>query len=205
MKRIVCWIIAVLCAMPCALGEGSIQDWYFEVGAQMTKELGVLVSDEAYVEMYMAADLDCVDVLREADYEQVLEAYYYKMPSMLLMKLIMNLAEDEKMSDIAWELFEMRFPQMILSLYGGSKGSEALAATTMMTFSRTFSEPEDFSAGLLLLVVPDGMAGVAFTKTGDDTVTATIQPVFLMESGAEETIEAIESSSLIPMKAEKIR
>lgn len=205
MKRIFCLIIAVLFVTPCALSEGSIQDWYLEVGAQMAQEMGVLVSDEAYAELYVATGLDCIDLLREADYEQVSEAYYYKMPSMFLMKVIMNLAEDEKMSDIAWELFEMRFPQMILSLYGGNKGSEALAATSVMTFSRTFSEPEGFSAGLLLLVVTDGMTGVSFTKTGDDTVTATIQPVFLMEGGTEETIEAIESSSLLPMKAEKIR
>lgn len=205
MKRILCLILAMLCTGMVAMCEASDYDWYMEIGEQMTLDLGVLVSDETYLEFYGMSDFECFDALRTADYEQIAEAYFCKMPSLLLLKAVANLSGEGKISDVAWEIFERRYPEMILTIYHGNLGANELAAITSMSFSRTFSAPEFFSAGLLLIEIPNGMTAIAFSKTGEDTVTATIQPVILKDGDTAQTIAEIQSLSMLPMKAEKIR
>lgn len=205
MKRILCLILAVLCTGTAAMCEASDYDWDMEIGEQMTLDLGVLVSDEAYLELYGMPDFECFDELRAADYEQITEAHFCKMPSLLLLKVAAKLSGEGQISDVAWEIFERRYPEMILTIYNGNLGANELAAITSLSFSRTFCAPEDFAAGLLLIEIPNGMTAVAFSKTGEDTVTATIQPVILKDGDATQTRNEIQSLSLPTMRAEKIR
>lgn len=179
-----------------AFGEGD--DWYILTAAEMTEDLGVLVKDQAYQAMLTQSLNECVDQLKQVDYAQVTGAYRLDILEDQVMRLFYNAASGAELTDIAFEYAYSRLPQTLLTSYNGRRGSECLAAAAMLTYTRTFVMPQNFKPCVMLLALNGGIAGVAFEKTGEDTVTAIAQPVFC-DADATANDVAIELTQAMPI------
>lgn len=118
-----------------------------------------------------------------------------------LFSLLGTLAGEEmpELTEAVTDEIDRRLPGMLISLVNGRVGAAWIAAANILTSSETHILPEDFQPGVLLLEYPGAYSiAVAFSRTGEDTITATATPV---PSGVMDSF----SENLSPMESALFR
>lgn len=176
-------------------------DWYLETAGELARCVGELAGDEAYMQMMTSNPFDILAPLQEADFTSVLGAWRMKIGE----GMISLMGSLNGMSQTGRESLNSKMPSVILNQWNAYVSVEAVAASTMLAYTRTYSMPEDFEQCALILQFDGAQVGVAFMQTGEDTITATAYPLFLAEdSTLEESIEAISQGDAPLMAVEKL-
>ena len=204
MKRM--FAAAVALALFCtglafAQEETQEDDWYLETASELARCVGELAGDEAYMQMMTSNPFDILAPLQEADFASVTGAWRIRIGE----GMISLMGTLNGMSQTGRESLNSKMPSVILNQWNAYVSVEAVAASTMLAYTRTYSMPEDFEQCALILQFDGAQVGVAFMQTGEDTITATAYPLFLAEdSSLEESIEAISQGDVPLMAVEKL-
>ena len=204
MKRM--FAAAVALALFCtglafAQEETQEDDWYLETASELARCVGELAGDEAYMQMMTSNPFDILAPLQEADFASVTGAWRIRIGE----GMISLMGTLDGMSQTGRESLNSKMPSAILNQWNAYVSAEAVAASTMLAYMRTYSMPEDFEQCALILQFDGAQVGVAFMQTGEDTITATAYPLFLAEdSSLEESIEAISQGDAPLMAVEKL-
>lgn len=204
MKRM--FAAAVALALFCtglafAQEETQEDDWYLETASELARCVGELAGDEAYMQMMTSNPFDILAPLQEADFASVTGAWRIRIGE----GMISLMGTLDGMSQTGRESLNSKMPSAILNQWNAYVSVEAVAASTMLAYTRTYSMPEDFEQCALVLQLDGAQVGVAFMQTGEDTITAAAYPLFLAEdSTLEESIEAISQGDVPLMAVEKL-
>ena len=204
MKRM--FAAAVALALFCtglafAQEETQEDDWYLETASELARCVGELAGDEAYMQMMTSNPFDILAPLQEADFASVAGAWRIRIGE----GMISLMGTLDEMSQTGRESLNSKMPSAILTQWNAYVSAEAVVASTMLAYTRTYSMPEDFEQCTLILQFDGAQVGVAFMQTGEDTITATAYPLFLAEdSSLEESIEAISQGDVPLMAVEKL-
>ena len=204
MKRM--FAAAVALALFCtglafAQEETQEDDWYLETASELARCVGELAGDEAYMQMMTSNPFDILAPLQEADFASVTGAWRIRIGE----GMISLMGTLDGMSQTGRESLNSKMPAAILNQWNAYGSADAVAASAMLAYMRTYSMPEDFEQCALILRFDGAQVGVAFMQTGEDTITATAYPLFLAEdSSLEESIEAISQGDVPLMAVEKL-
>ena len=204
MKRM--FAAAVALALFCtglafAQEETQEDDWYLETASELARCVGELAGDEAYMQMMTSNPFDILAPLQEADFASVTGAWRIRIGE----GMISLMGTLDEMSQTGRESLNSKMPSVILNQWNAYVSTEAVAASAMLAYTRTYSMPENFEQCALVLQLDGAQVGVAFMQTGEDTITAAAYPLFLAEdSSLEESIEAISQGDVPLMAVEKL-
>jgi len=202
MKKWTALLLAMLVLILPVLAEG--EDWYLSVSTDLAQRVGELARDEAFIKMNISREFPCMEPARTADYSAPKSAYRLELPDAAGMRVLIKMMYGGDISDTACEYVVSGFANAFVNQFIAAEGAEVLAASTMLTYARTYEMPEDFENVLYVLEFEGAVIGVTFTGGGDTTITATAKP-FL--SSGEVTIDGVLqgiSESEIPVAAEKV-
>lgn len=183
------WISMLLMLLMFCMPALAEENWEMTVAGEMMDRLNELVRDEVYQTSMTLTSLDCVTTINQADFTAVKRAYRATFSTRRIRDLVeRQMRNQDGLTEAAWEKVTTSLPQVMLTMYNGRQSAEAVAASSVLTVSRTYRMPEGFKNGLLILELDGAVAGVAFMQTGEDTVTVAAQPLFCEEG---ETIEDV--------------
>ncbi len=201
MRRWIAMLLAMLTLMlPAHASEAG--DWYLETGLALALDMCELANDDSYIRMMSAQKMEILDVIPK-NTDEFGEVWQVKLrvSDKGLMKLMG--ATGEEMSETAVEQLSAKFPSAMLTMFNSTAGAQTLAASVVATASHTFKMPSSFEPCLMLIDLHGVLAGVAFMKTGGDTVTVACQPIFLDEDEAiADKLEQL--GQQYPIKLERI-
>ena len=183
--------------------ETQEDDWYLETASELARCVGELAGDEAYMQMMTSNPFDILAPLQEADFTSVAGAWRLAVDESAFSQA--DGLDWDGMTAIGRDALLSKLPSVLLTQWNAYVSTEAVAASTMLAYMRTYSMPEDFEQCALILRFDGAQVGVAFMQTGEDTITATAYPLFLAEdSSLEESIEAISQGDVPLMAVEKL-
>ena len=177
MKKLFSLFLVSLLLVSCA-ALAEEESWYLKTARELTLCVGELARDESYLELLSGSHFPCMDPLKTADFENILSAWQYEVPPLKGVLTLLGLVEGAQLSPTAMEYFDARMPAMIVSMYSGSYSAEAVAAASMLSYSRSYILPEAFKPCIIALELDSGAIAVSFSQTGEDTITATACPLF---------------------------
>lgn len=202
MKRVL-MILLVLALLGCsAMAEEG--DWYLETAVEFAGKVGELVKDDAYVQSMTGMELECLEPLKTADYSKMVSAHRCKMPDEAGVRVLLQAMTGWEMSDAALETWVAKIPVLPITINNGNFGSDELAASTLMVYSRTCAASEDFAPCTYVLELDGAVIGVAFCATGEDTITISAQPLFGEEGGTIDDLLSTFASAGFPMEVEQV-
>lgn len=203
MKKMICMMLAFLLMLSCS--AWAEEDWYLDTALELAGKMGELAKDDAYIQMMTSQTFACMEPLKTAVFSDVVSAYRCELPDEAGVRVLLKMISGWEMSDAALQYQTMGLPKLPLTLYAGTLSSEILAATSMLTYSMTYVAPEGFVPCLYVLELDGAYVGAAFMKTGEETVTVQVQPLFAKEGGTFEDVLDGLNSVLIPMEVEQVR
>lgn len=202
MKRMFAVALALMlfCTGAALAQEG---DWYLETASELAQCVGELAGDEAYMQMTTSNPFDILAPLQEADFTSVTGAWRLAVDESAFSQV--DGLDWDGMTAIGRDALLSKLPSVLLTQWNAYVSTEAVAASAMLAYTRTYSMPEDFEQCALVLQLDGAQVGVAFMQTGEDTITAAAYPLFLAEdSTLEESIEAISQGDVPLMAVEKL-
>ena len=190
MKKLLALLMAALMLTGAALAEED--DWYLNTAEELAACVGELVGDEAYQQLMSGLEFEELDALKGVDYTAPVAAWRIEWSAAgdLLLALY-STVEAGDLSDAGRDRFDQLVAQSLLQQANSAEGANWLAVSTMLTYSRTYLMPEDFQMCTYLLEFDGGLVGVVFRQTGDETITATAQPVSLGDRSVEEWLQSL--------------
>lgn len=173
MTALLLTVVLMLSAIP-ALAE----NWYVDKGSQLTQKLYTLVSHPAFASYFTSSEqiLSITSEFAASDLSEPLKATWLATPSLDSIFLMFMGLTAEGAADIPepmTEYISTRVPDLFVTMSISSLDTAWIAATSILRLSETHIMPEDFQPGILLLDYPsDFSVAVAFTQTGEETLTA---------------------------------
>ena len=120
--------------------ETQEDDWYLETASELARCVGELAGDEAYMQMMTSNPFDILAPLQEADFASVTGAWRIRIGE----GMISLMGTLDGMSQTGRESLNSKMPSAILNQWNAYVSAEAVAASTMLAYTRTYSMPEDF-------------------------------------------------------------
>ena len=158
----------------------KVNDFYVDEAIKLTTESGTLASDEEFIRYYAPSkDIDNkVLSIGAVDYNKPTEVYYIAANREQIINNIKALSDEELDGfDIEKLLKLNRIDFSVIgNLINASYGAENLAALTILTNSRGYVMPKDFTDDFAIYLQYDGeySALVSFSKFGDGVIKATM-------------------------------
>ena len=200
MKRLISGVI-VLMLLLCgaALAE---EDRYLRDGLELAQKVGELARDDVYVSSVTTMKLECIELLKKADFTILKSAWRCDIPGEKVIRAIVG--SGAVLSETGMEQMWRMLPSAVPSMYNARQGVEAVAASSILTYSRTYQMAEDFAPCIYVLELEGAAVCVAFDATGEDTITAFALPIFF-ENGlsVEQVIDGF-SMEEMPLTFEKV-
>ena len=202
MKKFLLMLIVAAAIVCPVLAEES--DWYLDMALELAGKVGELVMDDGYHRMMSGREYECIAGLKAADFTKLVSAYRCNMLDEDSLRAVFKVTGGWEMSEAALEMQVSSAPLLPITMYAGKNGADELAASVMLKYSRTFAAPENFESCAYVREMDGAVVGVAFSKTGEETVTLMAQPMLVREGWTiDDVLEAFAEDSL-PMEIEKV-
>lgn len=202
MKRFLMLLMALVMLSCPALAEEV--DWYLETALEHAGKVGELVKDETYHQLMTSMEFECIDNIKAADFETLISAHRCTLPDEAGIRVLLKAVAGWELSDVAMNVQIATLPELPISLYIGMIGSNELAASTLLRYSRTYTAPENFEPCTYVLEMDGAVVAVAFCETGTDTMTVSAQPLFAKEDTKIDDLLEDFVGGNIPMEIEKV-
>ena len=206
MKKILSLLLVLILTLrPVAALAGN---WYTEKGIILAERMHALASDKIYITTFSTADdlIAHIGTLAKSDFSAPVEARMLNLPdeeaAAVLMSLL-SMASDGNMPQLSEtaksEIFR-RLPGTFISSINGQFGVTMVAASSILSTSESYITPEGFQPGVLLLQYPgEYSVAVAFSQSGEETVSASAMPIyteFITELTARDDLSLLERVGL---------
>ena len=179
MLKRVALLLAALLLIGSAMAEESGSDWYLDISMQLARDVGELAGDEAYIALVLPSLLgdEETSALNQADYTTLESAYRLTLPDMVELAKVAGLPEDEHLSEMGLWILETMTPDSILFNYVADKEIDSISRMSALSVTRTYTMPEGFEPCVYILEFDHVLIGVAFSQTGEDTVSVAAKPL----------------------------
>ena len=172
-------LVALLLQPLAALAE----NWYLEKGVSLANHVQTLAADESFIQLYSVYDADVMESIRSfanSDFSKPVSARMLSLQDTETAAMILSLIQGEEyaLSEVAEAEVLKRLPSMFINAINSRFGVNWIVTASVLTTSETHILPEDFQPGALMLQYPgDWSVAIAFSQTGESTVTATAIPI----------------------------
>lgn len=201
MKKFLMLLLALAMMICPAMAEES--DWYLDTAMELAGKVGELAKDDAYIELMSSQTFASIEPLKAADFGKMISAYRCELPDEAGVRVMMQAASG-KLSDAALEVQISQLPKFPLTMYAAKLGSEAMSVSVILTYKQTYVMPENFEPCIYVIELDGAVVSAAFCKTGEDTVTVEVQPLFGKDEGTmEDLLNALVEDNL-PIASEKV-
>ena len=191
MKRLIAGVI-VLLLCGAALADG---DWYLDNGMMLAEKVGELARDDVYLSSMGGMSFECIDWLKNADFTVLKSAWRCEIPGEDAIRTIVG--SEAVLSEAGMEKMWRMLPSAVPTMFNAKQGTEAVAASSILTYSRTDQMAEGFVLCIYILELEDAMVCAAFDATGEDTITAFALPIFFEEGlSVEQVIDGFSMEEL---------
>ncbi len=159
----------------------KVDDFYIDEAIKLIKESAELASDKEFIGYYTANEEMTNKVLElgSFDYSKPTEIYYMSANCEQIINNIKALSDEELDGFDIEKLLKLNRVDfsVIGNMINASYGADNLAALTILTNSRGYIMPKDFTDDFAIYLQYDGdySALVSFSKFGDDVIKATMQ------------------------------
>ena len=182
MKKLLALLMAALMLTGAAFAEED--DWYLDTAEELAACVGELAGDEAYLNA-MGYPVELVGMAHDyvyVDFTVLLAAWRIEWSETDDLLQALFAVETGELSDAGRDYLVQNTARWPLLRTNSEEGTaEWFATSQMLTYSRTYIMPEDFQTCTYLLLfngkMNAEMIGVAFSQTGEETITATALPV----------------------------
>lgn len=187
MKKLITLLASVLivCILSSTIAFAE-ENPLLAIAMEMVNDVHALANDTKYFESIgYNYEKDYVDSFADAECSNVSQIISVSIPGV---NLLMLFAGGARMSTPG----KTKCEQSVYSLgtmWNANKSANAISQSTLLTWSRSYTEPEDFQNCFWLVDCGDAIYGVSFMETGDGIITATAAPIFLNEGETIETVE----------------
>lgn len=187
MKKVLAGMLALMLLLGgVALAE---EDGYLNNAMTLAGKVGELARDDVYQDSMSGMSFDCIEALKEADFTELKSAWRCEFPSENVLRTFIATDESADISEAGMERLLTSLPLAVLTMYNGRQSQEAIASASILTYTRTYRMTEGFEPSIYLLELEGAMVGVAFSATGEDTITASAMPVFIGEGQNVEQVK----------------
>ena len=180
MKKIAALFLALvlLCLSPLSFAE----DWYLSTAKSLSERMAILVTNQTYLAFFIDVKQDGVEEELEMmaetvgrDVKDVIHLRYApEKVDQYVENYFMGDRVDEYTATVQAEVLKRMNPSLSGMLNGVIGGTLWTSLSSILSASETFAMPDDFESCVLALDYGlDTAVLVAFTQTGEDTVTAT--------------------------------
>ena len=198
MKRLISGVLALLMLL-CGLALAE-EESYLREGLELAEMVGALARDDGYLTSVGGMSFKCIDLLKKADFTTLKSAWRCEIPGEDALKALIG----SELSDAGMEKMWRMLPSAVPSMYNARQSQEAIAAGSILTYSRTYRMPEDFAPRIYVLELEGAMIYVAFDATGEDTITAFAAPIFFEDGMSVEQVIDGFSMEEMPLTFEKV-
>lgn len=192
MLKCMALLLAAMLLIGSAMAEESENDWYLDISMQLARDVGELAGDEAYIALVLPSLLEDegTSALGQADYTTLESAYRLTLPDVAELAELAGLPEGEHLSEMGLWILETMTPDSILFNYVADKEINSISRMSVLSVTRTYTMPEGFEPCVYILEFDHVLIGVAFSQTGEDTVSVAAKP--LSGDGSENSEGAIQ-------------
>lgn len=158
----------------------KVDDFYIDEAIKLVTESGELAADKEFISYYTANEdmTNKVLAIGAVDYSKPTEIYYMAANRERIIDNIKALSDEELDGFDIEKLLKLNKVDfsVIGNMINASYGAENLAALTILTNSRGYIMPKDFTDDFALYLQYDGeySALVSFSKFGDGVIKATM-------------------------------
>lgn len=172
-------LLAAMLLIGSAMAEESENDWYLDISMQLARDVGELAGDEAYIALVLPSLLEDegTSALGQADYTTLESAYRLTLPDMVELAKVAGLPEGVQLSEMGLWILETMTPDSILFSYVADKEIDSISRMSVLSVTRTYTMPEGFEPCVYILEFDHVLIGVAFSQTGEDTVSVAAKPL----------------------------
>lgn len=172
------WALFLLtaCAAP-AKEPADLNGFLVKEGVALTREMDELAQTKEYVAL-MSPSESLGKIIEEAaamDYGAPQNAYVVKLTDEDLLGAISAFAGEADVPDHVLEILKYKINASVFAnLINATYGSEMVAATSVLTWGKSYIEPEGWSDNMMLLLeYPGGFSSmVSFVQSGDGVISA---------------------------------
>lgn len=165
----------------CGGNKSSVKDinqFFIQEGVFMTSEMKLLAQSGEYKQLFGApAELqEITDQIAQGDYEMPQKVILMKLPSSLITNFAAMLGEDLKLSEEMEERMSYRINGTLFASFINSRyGPDILAATSTLSWGKSYIQPKGWTDNVLLWLQYDGdySSLVSFNKSGDGVISGT--------------------------------
>lgn len=190
MLKRVALLLAAMLLIGSAMAEESENDWYLDISMQLARDVGELAGDEAYIALVLPSLLgdEETSALNQADYTTLESAYRLTLPDVAELAELAGLPEGVQLSEMGLWMLETMIPDSILFSYVADKEIDSISRMSALSVTRTHTMPDGFEPCVYILEFDHALIGVAFSQTGEDTVSVVAKPLSGDESENPDTI-----------------
>jgi len=158
----------------------KVDDFYIDEAIKLTTESGTLASDKDFISYYTPSEdaRNKVLAIGAVDYSKPTEVYYLSANREQIIANIKALSDEELDGFDIEKLLKLNKVDfsVITNLVNASYGADNLAALTVLTNSRGYVMPKDFTNDFAIYLQYDGeySALVSFSEFGDGVIKATM-------------------------------
>ena len=158
----------------------EVDDFYIDEAIKLTTESGTLASDKDFISYYAPSEdtRNKVLAIGAVDYNKPTEVYYIAANREQIINNIKALSGEELDGFDIEKLLKLNRVDfsVIGNMINASYGADNLAALTILTNSRGYVMPKDFTDDFAIYLQYDGEYSslVSFSEFGDDVIKATM-------------------------------
>ncbi len=172
------WALFLLtaCAAP-AKEPWDLNGFLVKEGIALTREMDKLAETKEYVAL-MSSSESLEEIINKAaagDYGAPQNAYVVQLTDDGLLRAISAFAGEANIPDPVLEILKYKINASVFAnLINATYGSEMVAATSVLTWGKSYIEPEGWSDNMMLLLEYPGefSSMVSFVQSGDGVISA---------------------------------
>lgn len=174
----------------------TLEEFLLGEGIALTCEMGELAGNDEYVDLLVGGGSvrNMIDEIASQDYSMPGDIHMIKLSDDIVRRVIMANSGGTPVSDSLMDKLRLRInASLVGNLINARQGVEAVAAASVMTWSKSYIAPDNWSDNRLLILEYPGKFSsvVSFVQTGDGVITGTAAFVRNDEQGALATLNEL--------------
>ncbi len=175
---IVTLLLVSACATPAQGKPQDLTGFLVKEGIALTGEMDKLAETKEYVALMSSAGTlgEVIDKAAAGDYTAPENAYVVKLTDEGLKKAIGAAAGETAVPENVLEILKYKVnAAMFANLINAAYGSEMVAATSVLTWGKSYIQPEGWADNTILVLEYPGefSSMVSFTQSGEGVISAT--------------------------------
>jgi hypothetical protein len=153
----------------------KLNEFLITEGISLTCDMDELAQSSEYLDLMTTSESyrQIIDEITSQDYEKPETVYIMEFPHDVLLQMVNELDKINISDDILEKLSHKINSSIFANMINASYGSEMLAATSMITWEKSYIQPDGWTNNTMVLLKYPGEFSsiVSFVQSGNDVIT----------------------------------